>query len=176
MPDAPIRAKKSIVLVGLMGAGKSTVGRRLAKRLSLPFADADEEIEKAAGLSIADIFERFGQAHFREGERRVVARLVEGPVQVIATGGGAFMDEASRALILARCTAIWLDADIDLLASRVGRRDHRPLLKDQDPRQMLGALAQARNAVYALAHFTVRGGDTSPERVVEGIVELLGLN
>ena len=116
-----------------MGAGKSTVGRRLAKRIGLPFADADEEIEAAAGLTVAEIFERYGEAHFRDGERRVLARLIEGPPRVIATGGGAFMDDETRALILARCTAIWLDAEVETLAERVGRRDHRPLLKGTGP-------------------------------------------
>ena len=116
-----------------MGAGKSTVGRRLAKRLGLPFVDADEEIEAAAGLSIAEIFERYGEAHFRDGERRVLARLIDGPPRVIATGGGAFMDAETRALILERCIAIWLDAEVETLAERVGRRGHRPLLKGTGP-------------------------------------------
>src|SRR4051794_20411981 len=110
---------RSLVLVGLMGVGKSTVGRRLAKRLGLEFVDSDTEIESAAGYSIVEIFERFGEASFRDGERRVIARLVEGTPKVIATGGGAFIDPTTRALILDRCTAIWLDADIELLAERV---------------------------------------------------------
>ncbi|HYI48067.1 MAG TPA: shikimate kinase [Allosphingosinicella sp.] len=175
MPEAPEPHKKSIALIGLMGAGKTSVGRRLAKRLSLPFADADAEIEAAAGLSIAEIFERFGEAHFRDGERRVIARLVDGPRQVIATGGGAFMDEETRALILARCTAIWLDGDLDTLAARLGRRDHRPLLRDKEPRALLAELAEARNPIYALAHFTVRGDAGTQERTVGRIVDLLGL-
>jgi shikimate kinase len=174
MPDAPTEPKKSIALVGLMGAGKTSVGRRLAKRLALPFADADAEIEAAAGLSIAEIFERFGEAHFRDGERRVMARLIEGPRQVIATGGGAFMNEETRTLILARCTAIWLDGDIDTLAARVERRGHRPLLKGKEPRILLAALAAARNPIYALAHFTVRGDAETHERTVERILGLLG--
>src|SRR4051812_41251659 len=122
MAVPPQSPEKSIVLIGMMGAGKSTIGRRLAKRLGLPFADADEEIETAAGLSIADIFELYGEAHFRDGERRVLARLIEGPKGVIAAGGGAFMDAGTRALILARCTAIWLDVAPEILAERVGRR------------------------------------------------------
>jgi shikimate kinase len=174
MPDALIPPKKSIALVGLMGAGKTSVGRRLAKRLSLPFADTDAEIEAAAGLGIAEIFERFGEAHFRDGERRVIARLIEGPRQVIATGGGAFMNEETRALILTRCTTIWLDGDIDTLAARVGRRGHRPLLKDKEPRLLLAELARARNPVYALAHLTVRGDTETHERTVARIVDLLG--
>lgn len=175
MPDAPKPPKKSIALVGLMGAGKTSVGRRLAKRLSLPFADADAEIEAAAGLAIAEIFERFGEAHFRDGERRVIARLVDGPRQVIATGGGAFMDVETRALILARCTAIWLDGDLDTLVARVGRRDHRPLLKGKEPRALLAELAEARNPIYALAHHKVRSDVETHERTVGRIVELLDL-
>jgi shikimate kinase len=173
MQDAPAQPKKSIALVGLMGAGKTSIGRRLAKRLSWPFADADAEIEAAAGLSIAEIFERFGEAHFRDGERRVMARLIEGPRQVIATGGGAFINEATRTLILARCTTIWLDGDIETLAARVGRRDHRPLLKDKEPRALLAELAEARNPIYALAHFTVRGDAETHENIVSRIVGLL---
>src|SRR3954469_23857636 len=122
MEKAPPSDERPIVLVGLMGAGKTTVGRRLARRLNLPFADADEEIEAAAGLSIAEIFERCGEAHFRDGERRVLARLIHGPPRVIATGGGAFMDPDTRALMLARCTAVWLDVDVEILVERVGRR------------------------------------------------------
>ena len=142
MPDTPGRHEKPIVLVGLMGAGKSTVGRRLAKRLGLPFVDADAEIEAAAGLSVAGIFERHGEAHFRDLERRVIDRLVEGGPRVIATGGGAFMNPETRALILSRCTAIWLDGDIDTLAARAARRGRRPLLASGDPRALLRALAE----------------------------------
>lgn len=173
MPDAPSQPKKSIALVGLMGAGKTSIGRRLAKRLSLPFADADAEIEAAAGLSIAEIFERFGEAHFRDGERRVMARLIEAPRQVIATGGGAFVNDETRALILARCATIWLDGDIDALAARVGRRGHRPLLDGKDPRALLAALAETRGPIYALAHFRVRGDTGPPERIVDRILALL---
>ncbi|HMG47309.1 MAG TPA: shikimate kinase [Allosphingosinicella sp.] len=165
--------EKSIVLVGLMGAGKSTVGRRLAKRIGLPFADADEEIEAAAGLTIAEIFERHGETHFRNGERHLLARLIAGPPRVIATGGGAFMDDETRALILARCTAIWLDAEVETLAGRVGRRDHRPLLEGKDPLALLRGLAEIRNPVYAEAHLTIRGGALPHEQVVDRIVEAL---
>lgn len=156
-----------------MGAGKSTVGRRLARRLGLPFADADAEIEAAAGLSVAEIFERFGEAHFRDGERRVIARLVEGPRHVIATGGGAFMDADTRALILARCTAVWLDGDVDVLAERVGRRGHRPLLRGKDAKSLLEGLAEARNPVYAEAHLAVRTDAGAHEKVVDRIVAAL---
>jgi len=165
--------EKSIVLVGLMGAGKSTVGRRLAKRIGLPFADADEEIEAAAGLTVAEIFERHGEAHFRDGERRVLARLIAGPPSVIATGGGAFMDDETRALILARCTAIWLDAEVETLAGRVGRRGRRPLLEGQDPLVLLQRLAEIRNPVYAEAHLTIRGGALPHGKMVDRIVEAL---
>ncbi|HVQ09717.1 MAG TPA: shikimate kinase [Allosphingosinicella sp.] len=173
MPNPLAQPKKSIALVGLMGAGKTSVGRRLAKRLALPFADADAEIEAAAGLSIAEIFERFGEAHFRDGERRVMKRLIEGPPRVIATGGGAFMDEETRALILARCTAIWLDGDLDALAARVSRRGHRPLLAGKQPRALLAALAETRGPIYAEAHFTVRSDAETHERTVDRILALL---
>lgn len=164
---------RSIALVGLMGAGKSTVGRRLAKRLALPFADADEEIERAADLSIAEIFERFGEAHFRDGERRVIARLVSGPPRVIATGGGAFMNAATRTLILQRCVAVWLDAGIDVLAERVNRRGHRPLLRDGDPQVLLADLAERRNPIYAQAHVAVRSAPLPHERIVDRIIAAL---
>lgn len=174
MPDAPNRMKKPIVLVGLMGAGKTTIGRRLAKRLSLPFADSDAEIEAAAGLTIPEIFERFGEAHFRDGERRVIARLIQGSGGVIATGGGAFVNPETRALILERCTAVWLDGDIAILARRIGRGTHRPLLDRADPQASLRALAEVRNPIYAEAHFTVRGDRADHDETVEEIVALLG--
>jgi shikimate kinase len=165
--------EKSIVLIGLMGAGKSTVGRRLAKRIGLPFADADREIEAAARLSVAEIFARYGEAHFRDGERRVLARLIEGPLRVIATGGGAFMDAGTRALILERCTAIWLDAEVEILAERVGRRGRRPLLEGKDPLALLRSLAEIRYPVYAEAHLTIRSGALPHEKTVDRIVEAL---
>jgi shikimate kinase len=175
MPEPLIRPDRSIVLVGLMGAGKSTVGRRLAKRLSLPFVDSDEEIERAADHPIGEIFDRFGEASFRDGERRVIRRLLDGPPKVLATGGGAFLDPATRALILERCIAIWLDADADVLAERVSRRERRPLLRGQDPLPVLRRLAGARNPVYAEAHLHVRSGRDLPhERAVDRIVEALG--
>ncbi len=142
---------RPIVLVGLMGAGKSTVGRRLAARLHLPFVDADDEIVTAAGMSIADIFDRFGEDYFRDGERRVIARLMDGSRKVIATGGGAFVQAETRNLILTTATAIWLDADTNILADRVKRRDTRPLLRGKDPRVVLAELAAVRNPFYAMA-------------------------
>jgi shikimate kinase len=164
---------RAIVLIGLMGVGKSTVGRRLAGRLGLPFVDADAEIELAAGMRISEIFERYGEAHFRDGERRVIARLIDGSPKVVATGGGAFMNEATRQLILSRATAVWLDADIDVLASRVARRDTRPLLRNRDPRTVLGELAATRNPVYALAPIHVRSQPAPHENAVEAIIAQL---
>jgi len=169
-----LRPEKPIALIGMMGAGKSTVGRRLAKRLGLPFVDADEEIEAASGLSIAEIFERYGEPYFRDGEHRVLARLVEGPPRVIATGGGAFMDAGTRAMMLTRCIAVWLDVDVEILAERVARRDHRPLLKGQDPLSRLRELAALRNPFYAEAHIAIRSGRLPHERTVEQIISALG--
>ncbi len=171
---APDRAPdRAIVLVGLMGAGKSTVGRRLAARLGLPFVDADAEIERASGLSIAEIFERFGEAHFRDGERRVIARLIGGPPKVIATGGGAFVAPDTRALILRTAVAVWLDADIATLAERVKRRDTRPLLRDRDPAEVLAELARVRNPLYAEAHIHISSKPTPHEATVKAIVAAL---
>jgi shikimate kinase len=173
MANALPRPDRSIVLVGLMGAGKSTVGRRLAKRLGLPFVDSDEEIEKAADHKISEIFDRFGEDGFRDGERRVIMRLIEGAPKVVATGGGAFMDSRTRGLILERCTAIWLDADVETLAERVSRRDHRPLLSGRDPLPLLRELAARRNPIYAEAHHHVRSQSVPHERAVERIIEAL---
>ncbi len=164
---------RSIVLVGLMGVGKSTVGRRLAKRLGLDFVDSDTEIERAADHSSPEIFDRFGEANFRDGERRVIARLIEGPPKVIATGGGAFMNEETRKLILDRCVAIWLDADLDILAERVSRRDDRPLLRGKEPLPLLQELATRRNPVYAEAHLHIRSDFSPHERAVDQIVAAL---
>ena len=169
-PDPPARP---VVLVGLMGVGKSTVGRRLAARLGLPFADADAEIEAAAGLSVAEIFERYGEAHFRDGERRVIARLIDGTPKVIATGGGAFIDPDTRALILARAVAVWLDADIATLVERVGRRSTRPLLTGRDPQQVLAALAAVRNPLYAEAQIHIASKPAPHDVTVAAIVAAL---
>jgi shikimate kinase len=174
--SSPHVADRSIVLVGLMGVGKSTIGKRLSVRLGLPFADSDHEIESAAGLSVAEIFERYGEAQFRDGERRVIARLIEGRPKVIATGGGAFMNEETRTLILDRATAVWLDADIDVLADRVRRRPgSRPLLKGKDPRAALSELAAIRNPVYALAPVHIRSEPLPHSATVETILRALGL-
>jgi len=165
---------RPIVLIGLMGAGKTTVGRRLAQRLKLPFVDADAEIEAAAGMTIAEIFDRFGEGYFRDGERRVIARLIDGTQKVIATGGGAFMNEETRALILERALAIWLDASPDVLADRVSRRDTRPLLRNRDPRQVLGDLARQRNPFYAMAPIRVPSHHAPHEATVRAIIEAIG--
>ena len=171
MASILMKPDRSIVLVGLMGAGKSTVGRRLAKRLGLDFVDSDDEIERAADHKISEIFDRFGEPSFRDGERRVIARLIEGPPKVIATGGGAFMNDATRRLILERCIAVWLDVDPEVLAERVSRRDHRPLLKDREALPLLRELARLRNPTYAEAHLHIRGEPAPHDRLVQQIVE-----
>lgn len=170
--DAPY-IDRPLVLVGMMGVGKTTIGRRLAARLGLDFVDADEEIEAAAGMSIAEIFEKFGEPYFRDGERRVIARLIDGSPKVIATGGGAFINEETRKLILERALSIWLDADINILAERVTRRSHRPLLKDRDPVEVLTELGSVRNPIYASANVHVRSDATPHGRTIESILEAL---
>lgn len=164
---------KTIVLVGLMGAGKSCIGRRLAARLDMPFLDADREIEEAAGCSIPEIFARHGEQAFRDGERRVILRLLEGEPCVLATGGGAFMDPRTRAAIKQRAVAVWLRAELDLLARRVARRNDRPLLQVADPRQKLEELMTARYPVYAEADLTVDSQDGPPEATLERVIAAL---
>ncbi|HYE28694.1 MAG TPA: shikimate kinase [Allosphingosinicella sp.] len=173
MADALPRPQVPIVLVGLMGVGKSTVGRRLAERLGLPFVDSDEEIERAAVHTIPEIFDRFGEASFRDGERRVLRRLIEGGPRVIATGGGAFMDAETRALILERCIAVWLEADLMTLAARVALRGGRPLLTGRDPLPFLRELAESRGPFYAEAHLRVLSDSGPQERTVDRIVAAL---
>ena len=166
--------QRTVALVGLMGAGKSSIGRRLAQRLGLPFVDADAEIEKAAGATIEEIFEHEGESAFRAGERRVIARLLEEPPHVLATGGGAFMDAATRGLLAERAVTVWLRADLDLLLSRVARRSNRPLLKDVDPRATLERLIAERYPVYARSDITVDSIDGPPEATVERVLQALG--
>jgi len=174
MPDdKPLQTPRTIVFVGLMGVGKTCIGRRLAQRLGLPFTDADKEIEEAAGCSIAEIFERHGEQYFREGERRVILRLLEGPVQVLSTGGGAFMDPQTRAAIAARAISVWLRADLDLMLRRVSRRNDRPLLRVADPRAKLQELMTARYPVYAAADITVDSVDGPPDMTLERVVAAL---
>lgn len=167
------RDNRPIVLIGMMGVGKSTIGRRLAARLGLPFVDADEEIAHAAGMSIPEIFERYGEAGFRDGERRVIARLIEEGRKVIATGGGAFMNEETRGLILDKAIAIWLDADIDVLVERVSRREGRPLLKGKNVREVITDLAAIRNPVYAQAPLHIKSIAGPHEETVERIMKAL---
>ncbi len=161
---------KSVVLVGLMGAGKSSVGRRLAKALDIPFVDADEEIERAAGCSVEDIFRLYGEAAFRDGEERVIARLLERGPQVLATGGGAFMNPRIRERIRQTAVSVWLRADLDLLVRRTSRRGGRPLLAHGDPRATLERLMAERYPVYTEADITVDTTDENIERMVERIV------
>jgi shikimate kinase len=166
--------RRSIVLVGMMGVGKSSVGRRLAARLSIPFVDADTEIEKAAGMSIADIFARHGEADFRNGEARVIARLLEGGPQVLATGGGAFMNPDTRVAMRTKAVSIWLSADFEVLMRRVSkRRNERPLLQTADPAETLRRLLAEREPVYALADLTVQSRDVSHEAIVAEIMAAL---
>ncbi|MFQ3595351.1 MAG: shikimate kinase [Sphingomonadaceae bacterium] len=162
-------ARRPILLVGLMGSGKTAIGRRLAGALGLPFVDSDAEVEQAAGMTIAEIFERFGEAHFRDGERRVIARLLDGKRRVIATGGGAFADPDTRALALERALVVWLDADIATLVERVSRRGNRPLLQGRDPRVVLTELMEARRPAYAQAHLHVATGEGPHELAVHAI-------
>ena len=162
-PQPPLLLlERSVVLVGLMGAGKSTIGRALALALQLPFRDADEEIERAARRSVAEIFAERGEYEFREGERRVIARLLtREPPHVLATGGGAFVDAQTRALVREAAICVWLKADLELLAKRVSRRNTRPLLHGRDPLEVLSALAEQRHPFYGEAHVTVETGDAS---------------
>lgn len=164
---------RSIILVGMMGVGKTSIGKKLAQRLGLKFADADDEIEKAADLKVAEIFERFGEEYFRDGERRVIARLLDGPPQVIATGGGAFLNPETQALIKQKALSIWLNADINILVERVSRRNHRPLLHGKDPRQVLVELGKIRSPIYAHADIHACSDASPQERTVDQIMELL---
>ncbi len=164
---------RPIVLVGLMGAGKSSIGRRLATQLGLPFKDADTEIEAASNLSVSEFFNRHGEAAFREGERKVIARLLKDPRHVLATGGGAFMDPRTRALISKKGCSIWLRAELDVIYKRCMKRNNRPLLKTGNPKTILKNLMEARYPVYAEADITVDSGDGPHEIVVDKIIAAL---
>jgi shikimate kinase len=164
---------RTVVLVGLMGAGKTNIGRRLATRLGLRFADSDQEIEAAAGETIEEIFANRGERVFREGERRVIARLLAQPVHVLATGGGAFMDPRTRALVAQRGVSLWLRADLDVLLSRVSRRSNRPLLKAGDPRAILAELIERRHPIYAETDIVIDSSEGSPESTVTRAVAAL---
>ena len=182
LSDSAIRAlaariDRPLVLVGMMGVGKSTIGKKLAHLLELPFRDADDEIEQAAQLSVSEIFERFGEAHFRDGERRVIARLLDGGPAVVATGGGAFVQPETRALIHAKGIAIWLDSDVATLVDRVGRKDTRPLLRGGDPKEIVSRLKAEREAAYSEAPIKVMS-DTGPHgeavnRILKALSEWL---
>lgn len=171
--DLAKRLDRPVVLVGLMGVGKSTVGRRLAKRLGLPFVDSDSAIEDAAGYSPAEIFERYGEQDFRDGERRLVARLIEGEIRVIATGGGAYVDPRTRELLNERAITIWLDAPVDVLAERTSRRDTRVQLRNGDPKATLERLSEERRPSYEEAHIHVKSGEGAHKEVVDAILEAL---
>lgn len=172
--DAAIPAPRlTIALVGLMGVGKSTVGRRLANRLSMDFVDADHEIEEAAGMTVADIFSALGEAEFRAGEARVMKRLLEGPPIVLATGGGAMLNPDTRALLKQRATTVWMRADLEVVAERVQRRDTRPLLRGRDPLETLKSLADARYPIYAEADLMVDVGGGAHAQAVEAIIRQL---
>ena len=164
---------RSVVLVGMMGAGKSTIGRRLSARLRLPFLDADAEIEAAAGMSIADIFESRGEPDFRDGEARVIARLLDGGPVVLATGGGAFMRQETRDRIRDRAVSIWLKADADIIMRRVKRRSDRPLLQTADPELTVGRLISEREPVYQQADLTIWSRDVPHEKIVDECIEAL---
>ena len=168
-----MKLTRTVALVGMMGAGKSSIGRRLAARLNVPFKDADAEIESAAGCTISEIFERYGEPAFRDGERKVIARLLGEPPHVMATGGGAFMDPETRVRMKEGSVTIWLRAPVDVLLARTGRRDTRPLLKNGDPRETLERLLKERGPTYAEADYTLDSEDGPHAQSVERIVALL---
>jgi shikimate kinase len=167
------RIDRPVVLVGMMGVGKSSVGKRLAAVLHRPFVDADEEIERAAQMTIPEIFDTYGEAFFRDGERRVIARLVDGPGTrtVIATGGGAFVNAETRALVLAKGIAVWLDSDVEILLERVSRKDNRPLLRQGDPREILARLKAERAPTYAQAPIHVQSTGGPHTRTVQAVLK-----
>lgn len=166
-------AGRAVVLVGIMGAGKSAIGRRLAERLNLSFVDADNEIEAAANMTIPEMFEIHGEAYFRDGERRVITRLLSDGSQVLSTGGGAFMNDETRSRIKAESLSIWLYADLDILMERVRRKANRPLLKSPDPEAVMRSLLDERNPVYAQADISVESRDGPHDVVVDEVVSSL---
>ena len=173
-PSGARRLERTIALVGMMGVGKSTVGRKLAESLAAPFVDSDEEIEKAAGLSVQEIFAMHGEPEFRRGERRVIERLLNGPQIVLATGGGAYMDATTRALLKEKAVTVWLRADLDLIWKRVNRRDTRPLLKRDNPKQVLADLLAVRAPIYAEADIAIDSGDGPATDAVKAIRDAMG--
>ena len=173
LPAGLSNVPRTIVMVGLMGAGKSAIGRRIAQRLGLPFVDADAEIERAAGQTIEEIFATHGEAYFRDGERRVIARLLGEPVHVLSTGGGAFMDPETRRLIAERGISVWLRAELEVLLRRTSRRSNRPLLKGRDPAEVLIKLMELRYPVYAQADIVIESTDGPPEATVQQAIDAL---
>ena len=171
--SSSLSVPRTVALVGLMGAGKSAIGKRLAMRLGLSFVDADDEIERAAGCSIAEFFERFGESEFRAGERRVISRLLAGPPHVLSTGGGAYMDGETRALMRKHAITVWLRADLEVLYDRVRKRSHRPLLRQGDPKEVLARLIGQRYPVYAEADLVVDSTAQPAEATTEQVIEAL---
>ncbi len=170
---AGLKLDRTVALVGLMGAGKTTIGRRLANALELPFADADDAIVDAAGKSVQDIFAEHGECEFRRGERQVIARLLAGPVHVLATGGGAFIDPRTREIMKERAISIWLKAPLDVLMRRVTKRDHRPLLKEDDPQAVMQRLMDERYPIYAEADIIIETGAGPHNSAVTAIIDAL---
>jgi shikimate kinase len=173
LPLQSLKLSKTVVLVGLMGAGKTCIGSRLAAKLGLPFVDADAEIEQAAGCSVPDIFELYGEDEFREGERRVISRLLKDPVHILATGGGAFMDSETRKEVRERAISVWIRADLNLLVSRTGRRNGRPLLNNGDRREILKRLIEERHPIYGKADLVIESARENPDITVDRLISLL---
>lgn len=171
--NTDLHARRSIVLVGMMGVGKTTIGRRLAPRLGLPFCDADEEIEKASGMSVAELFSAHGEASFRAGEAQVIARILSGKPVVLATGGGAFVNDETRALVRQTSYSVWLQADINVIVERATRRPTRPLLQTGDPRETIARLLKERTPTYAEADITVQSQRGPHKRTVDAILNAL---
>jgi len=169
----PLTLPRTVAIVGLMGAGKSAIGKRLALKLGLPFVDADDEIERAAGCSIAEFFERFGETEFRAGERRVISRLLAGPPHILSTGGGAYMDPETRAMMRQHAITVWLRADLEVLYDRVKKRTHRPLLRKGDPREILERLMSQRYPVYAEADLVVESTAQPAEVTTDQVMDAL---
>ena len=174
LPSGGRRLERTVALVGMMGVGKSTVGKKLAESLGSPFVDSDDEIVRAAGLSVQEIFQRHGESEFRRGERRVIERLLNGPPIVLATGGGAYIDPDTRALLKEKATTIWLRANLDLIWKRVNRRDTRPLLKQENPKQVLADLLALRTPIYAEADIAIDSGDGPASDAVKAIRDAMG--
>jgi shikimate kinase len=170
---SPLSLPRTVALVGLMGAGKSAIGKRLAVRLGLPFVDADDEIERAAGCSISEFFEKYGEQEFRAGERRVIGRLLEETPRILSTGGGAYMDPETRGLMKTRAITVWLRAELDVLFDRVKKRTHRPLLRQGDPKEILARLMHQRYPIYAEADIVVESTAQPAERTTEQVIEAI---